>query len=94
MSKLRAAANGQPCIRCYAQDGTICLAHYCGPRQHDYGKGRGIKGEDAAGADLCVRCHQYFDNYESGNTVERSEEFLHLCMLTVIRRFRQGVIRV
>lgn len=93
MSKLTRAANGQPCIRCGSQDETVVLAHYSGPWQHKFGKGRGIKGDDIAGADLCSTCHSYFDEYKSGNTVERSDEFLACCLLTVIRRLQQGVLR-
>ena len=78
---LRKAANGESCIRC-GRIGATVLAHYCGLRQHDYGKGTGLKGHDAIGADLCNgpgSCHEYFDTYESDNDVERSEEFLPLC---------------
>ena len=93
MSKLREAANGQSCVRCGIQDETVVLAHYSGPWQHRFGKGCRIKGADAAGADLCVKCHKWFDEYEDGNTVERSEEFLACCLLTVIRRIQQGILR-
>jgi hypothetical protein len=82
---LRKLARGQSCVRCGTNDGTVVLAHYTGPRQHQYGKGKGCKGSDAVGAHLCWGCHGYFDKYESGNTWERSEEFLHFCALTWIR---------
>jgi hypothetical protein len=49
------------------------------------GKGIGTKAEDIFGAHLCRECHEYFDQYKSGNTVERSEEFLFLCLLTARR---------
>lgn len=93
MSKLREAARGQSCVRCGACDDTVVLAHYTGPRQYAYGKGIAMKCSDLAGADLCMNCHAHFDRYETDNTWERSEEFLHLCMLTVIRRHAMGVIR-
>jgi hypothetical protein len=73
-------------VRCGRDDGTTVLAHYAGPWQHRFGKGRGIKGNDIAAAELCYGCHTYFDEYKSGNTVERSEEFLAMCLLTNIRR--------
>ena len=82
---LRDFAKDQPCVRCYKQDGTVVLAHYCGPRQHHMGKGMSIKGGDVYGAHLCAECHTYFDQYKDGNTVERSEEFLFLCLLTARR---------
>jgi hypothetical protein len=100
VSKLRKAANGQSCVRCGADDGTINLCHYSGPYQHKFGKGRGIKGADIAAADLCGQCHKFFDEYESQSgasedwKVARSEEFLAACMLTVIRRIQQGIIKV
>lgn len=86
MNKIRKHANGQSCVRCGTCDETVVLCHYSGPWQHRFGKGRGIKGNDLAAAELCGRCHKYFDEYETGNTVERSEEFLAMCLLTNIRR--------
>lgn len=104
MSKLREAANDETCVRCNAQDGTVCLAHYSGPWQHRFGKGRGIKGEDVAAADLCGRCHQEMDEYQGiddraddatkeRQRLARSEEFLACCLLTVIRRIQQGILK-
>lgn len=87
MSKLRRQAQNEDCVRCgNGEEGKVVLCHYSGPRQHSFGKGRSIKGHDIAAAFLCNRCHDYFDHYETGNTVERSEEFLYLCLLTNIRR--------
>lgn len=98
MSKLTEAARGQSCVRCNAEDGTICSCHYSGPWQHRFGKGRGIKGEDLVAADLCMVCHSYFDEYKGVNSdetaIQRSDEFLACCMLTIIRRLGQGVLRV
>lgn len=88
MSAIRKHANGQSCIRCGRNDRTTVLAHYSGPWQHRFGKGRSIKGHDIAAAELCARCHKYFDEYESGNTIERSDEFLAMCLLTNIRRVK------
>lgn len=80
------AAEGQSCVRCGKQDGTIVGCHYTGLRQHTYGKGRGIKCSDAATADLCMECHAYFDQPQQRKSVDASEEFLHCIMLTIIRR--------
>jgi len=99
-SKLTKAARGQSCVRCGTQDDTVVLAHYSGPWQHRFGKGMRIKGADIAGADLCSTCHKFFDEYESqtgvseGWKVARSEEFLAACLLTVIRRIQQGILKV
>lgn len=92
MSKLTAAADGEPCVRC-GSIGTTVSCHYSGLRQHAYGKGRGIRGSDLAAADLCMQCHQHFDGYETPNDWERSEEFLHCCILTIIRRYEKGILR-
>ena len=56
---LRGFAEGQACVMCKAQDGTVCLAHYFGPRRHAYGGGMGHKGDDAVGAHLCMACHKF-----------------------------------
>lgn len=97
MSKLRNASMGQSCVRCGADDGTVVLAHYSGPYQHKFGKGRGIKGADIAAADLCSKCHTFFDEYRGEVSeqwrLERSEEFLAACLLTVIRRIQQGILK-
>jgi hypothetical protein len=97
-SKLTKAARGQSCVRCGACDGTVVLAHYSGIWQHRFGKGLGTKGNDIAGADLCVECHKFFDEYRSevseGWRAARSDEFLACCMMTVIRRIQQGILRV
>ena len=98
MSKLTQASNGNNCIRCGAPD--AYAAHYNGPRQMDYGKGRGIKCHDMATADLCHRCDQIFTEGSTTNPNgspwrdkwDRSEEFLHLIMLTNIRRFENNTL--
>jgi len=93
--KYTGAAKDQSCVCCGAYDGTICARHYNGQRQHIYGKGRGIKCSDLATADLCEACETQFsegiNNHESKD--ERSEAFLHYCMLTIMRRVEQGVLK-
>lgn len=91
---LRKQANGKDCIRCGASD--AILAHYSGPWQHQFGKGRGIKGNDIAAAELCNDCHVHFDEYRGVTSTDvkerqyqaaqRSDEFLAMCLLTNIRR--------
>ena len=91
--KYTQAAKGQSCVRCGKDDGTIVGAHYTGFRQHAYGKGRGIKGSDITIADLCYDCHYYFDNPDEYKSVDRSEEFQHCVLLTIIRRLAAGVLK-
>lgn len=89
---LRDKARGQRCVRCNCEDGTIVLAHYTGTRRLSYGGGFGIKVKDLAGAHLCAKCHLWMDQQsrDRGQRWEHSEEFLHLCMLTILRLAEQG----
>jgi hypothetical protein len=87
------AANGQPCIKCGAI-GTTVAAHYQGKESSRLGKGFGIKPSDAATAELCQRCHAFFDGYETDNDYMRSQEFLMLVLLTIERRLHDGVLIV
>lgn len=89
-------AKDQSCIKCGSKE-RVVFAHYSGPRQHDYGKGRGVKGHDLIGADFCQGCHDYYDlkgYLKDINKWEASEEFLHYCVLTQVRRYRQGVLKI
>ena len=103
--KLMAAARDRSCINCGRDDGTIVRAHYTGYRQHQYGKGRGIKGHDLLAADLCMECHASFDRLDMGEdvtennntivkTIDQSEKFLHCIALTLVRDFKAGLIKV
>jgi len=87
------AANGEACVRCGARDGTIVACHYTGFRQMSYGKGYGEKCADIATADLCSKCHVYFDAPTEHKSIDRSEEFLHCILLTLIRRLTDGILK-
>ncbi len=97
MSKLTKSAHDKSCIRC-GKEGETRAAHYNGGRQHFYGKGRGIKASDIATAELCHGCDQMFTEGSTSTDWatrwERSEEFLHLIMLTKIRRVENGAIKI
>lgn len=56
VSDLTKAAQGQACMNCGSTQGVV-LAHYSGMRQHWFGKGRSIKGDDYAAAPQCSACH-------------------------------------
>ena len=95
MSKITESSRGSTCIRCGASGAYSC--HYNGPRQHDYGKGRGIKCDDNATAEFCKACDDVFTEGSYANVMiraierweskwDRSEWFLHWCMMTIIRR--------
>ena len=81
---LRKQAEGKSCVRCGADDATVVLCHYFGPRRDAYGGGMGIKGSDAVAAELCSGCHRYMDTLSRDKSVKwlLSEEFLHYCALT------------
>ena len=94
LPKYLAAAKGQSCVRpaCGKNNGTTISAHYSGKYSNLLGKGRGIKCHDIFVADLCVDCHSYFDQYESGNDDARAAEFMICVHLTILRRWQMGVI--
>jgi hypothetical protein len=92
---LRTCAKDQPCVRCKRQDGSVVLAHYTGVRRLDYGGGFGVKVNDLIGAHLCAGCHKHFDQLSRSKASrwEHSEEFLHYCVLTILRLEEQRVIQ-
>ena len=95
MSKLTEASRGSICIKCGSPG--AYSAHYNGVRQHDYGKGRGIKCNDLATAEFCMLCDSEFSEGSTGkwiNKWERSEEFHYFIMLTNLRRLEEGIIKI
>jgi len=99
--KLLSSANGEACVNCGVNDGTVVAAHYQGLRANLLGKGKSTKPHDLCVADLCSKCHSSFDNYEFSSLdtkylrqVDQSEQFLFCIIQTLIRRVEQGVIDV
>ena len=92
---LRDAAKGRSCVRCGRNDGTVVGAHYTGVRRLSYGGGFGRKVHDLVMAHLCAECHQWMDQALRATMVDEdekwhhSEEFLHLCMLTLLRLYEE-----
>lgn len=93
--KLRDASQGQLCVRCGSGDNVVGC-HYTGVRRLAYGGGFGHKVHDFLTADLCQDCHVFFDTLARSKTHrwEHSEEFQHCILLTLERRFIQGIIVV
>lgn len=93
--KLRDASRGQFCVRCGNPIGVVGC-HYTGVRRGSYGGGFGQKVHDFLTADLCPGCHSYMDSLsrDKSKKWEHSEEFQHYIILTLERRFVQGVIVV
>ena len=93
MADARSSYN--PCIRC-SSIGRTCGRHYNGQRQHQYGKGRGIKCHPLLVADLCDECDANFQegSVPKSDPAERdiySESFQHWCLMSAIRRFERGI---
>ena len=93
MNRHRKAAEGEACVRCGNQDGTIVLCHYQGSMSHRLGKGMGIKPHDvAAGAWLCSNCHDLLDGRKPSYYTmdQRSLDMALCCMQTVKIRYERG----
>ncbi len=56
---LRDSANGESCVACGRQDGTVVWAH---SNEQSHGKGIGIKAHDLLGNYLCAWCHTLYDH--------------------------------
>ena len=89
--KLLASARGQSCVNCGVSDDTIVAAHYQGLRSHQYGKGKGQKPHDILVADLC---HKIGDGLGLAKKIDASEQFQHLILKTIVRRIKDGVIKI
>jgi len=99
--KMLEAARDQSCVNCGAMDGTVVAAHYQGMRSHLFGKGTGLKPHDICIADLCSKCHRLFDDYlisdcenRDQRRIDHSEQFLYCIIQTLVRRARQGVLKI
>jgi len=95
IKKILNAAKDAPCVRC-GRDGETRACHFNGTYQHQYGKGRGIKGHDMATAELCHTCDQIFTEGSTNGFLskdDRDAQFLHLITMTNIRRFERGVFK-
>lgn len=91
--RLLDAAEGESCIRCNTNDGTVVAAHYSGMGAHQLGKGMGQKADDHCTAHLCARCHAEMDSYAEGNGDARAAEFLLLILKTQRRLLDKGILK-
>jgi len=100
---LNAARDCPHCMMCgNPNDGTIVAAHYQGFRQHELGKGMGMKPTDSATAYLCHQCHDAVDGRSNEKTIDvissvnpivPSEEFLFAIVKTHDWLLSEGVIK-
>ncbi len=86
--KLRAAAKGERCIACLAEDGTVLLAH------RNEGKGMGIKTSDVLALDLCMRCHYEYDQGRDMSREQRRAFFNENYPRQVLRWIKKGLLKV
>lgn len=80
------------CLRCGAYGCEPC--HFSGQFSDRVGKGAAQKASDLVAADLCRKCHVYFDTYQAGNGDARAAEFLTLCWQTFLRNVALGHVEV
>jgi len=66
-------AEGQRCVMCGADDGTVVAAH---SNLSEHGKGMGVKAHDSMHAWLCHRCHAEYDQGRKMNKAEKREFIL------------------
>lgn len=71
--KLLELAEGQRCVMCGADDGTVVAAH---SNLGEHGKGMGIKAHDSMHAWLCYRCHTEYDQGKNMNREQKREYIL------------------
>lgn len=93
--KLLASANGKRCVRCGRQIEGVVACHYTGVRREAFGGGLS-KVSDLNHARLCQECHVYMDTLSRNKDMkyDHSEEFLTLCVLTLIALVNEGVLVV
>lgn len=84
--KLRDSANGETCVNCETQDGTVVLAHL---PMMGIADGGSSKCDDFVSAYLCRPCH------ESTDGVRRRDVFwrYQVNMRTIRRMFAKGTIK-
>lgn len=88
--KLRRSADGESCVNCGAQDGTVVWGH---SNQQVFGKGMGLKCSDAAGFYICGRCHTAHDQGRALSKSERRENEFEWIAKSLVRAIEKGVLK-
>lgn len=88
--KLRRSADGEACVACGLQDGTVVWAH---ANSQVFGKGMGIKASDAAGMLLCSGCHVAHDQGRGGSKDERRANEFEWIARSLVRLIEKGVLK-
>ena len=89
--KLRKLADGQSCISCGADDGTVVWAH---ANSQMFGKGMGLKAHDCMGMFLCSICHHQLDQGFLWTKEEKREKTLMWILQTHLRLWQSGLVGV
>lgn len=89
--KLLDLAEGQACVMCGSEDGTVVAAH---SNLLEHGKGKGIKAHDGMHAWLCHRCHSQYDQGMEMSKEERREYILTAICRTYMRMWELELLRV
>jgi hypothetical protein len=80
------AADGESCTICDSKDGTVVFVHL---DEAWAGKGFGQKGDDVAGFDGCMKCHNAYANHHV--TIE-DWEITRAVYRTLLRRILKGIV--
>ena len=89
--KLRAAANGLPCVLC-SRTGTTVAAH---SNALEHGRGFAHKAPDYMVAYVCHGCHDQIDGRSGGlSLAEKRELWLQAWVKTVRYWFENGIVEV
>lgn len=84
-------AEGQACVMCGTQDGTVVPAH---SNLSEHGKGMGIKADDSMVMWLCHRCHSRLDQGGDMTRADRRDFTLTAICKTHQAMWRQQLIEV
>lgn len=62
-----------PCVKCGNPESQAAHSNFA-----EHGKGRGIKASDRFTIPLCVKCHQWLDQYQYMNRDESKAWFMQM----------------
>lgn len=87
---LRKSAQGESCVACGREDGTVVWAH------RNEGKGMGLKQHDLLGLYLCQACHSWYDQGKADRDEKRRffEEHYPATMARVAEKLARKELRL
>ena len=85
------SAKERGCVLCGSFN-NVQRAHYTGIDQHRLGKGLATKCDHLFTADLCIDCHQRFDQPKERKSLDLDSEMKLAILLTIKRDLDQGVM--